>query len=216
MTCIPDAPDDRATDIPFYELFDEPSSPEVRETIAGFLNLCFARALLEEGLDRQLRSAADISLAQHEVLYRLSLAPGGRLRMAELADMLLASKSGASRLVDRMAGAGLVARQSSAGDRRVVFAVLTPAGRATLVRSGPAFKAGVIAAFGVHLDDDDHRALRRILKKLLAAHGAWDVRRCEPPMVRSADPGSDRHIGAPVGTTPPARRPAPSTRRGAV
>jgi DNA-binding MarR family transcriptional regulator len=173
--------DDRQADIPFNELFDEPFAPVAREKIHEFLNLCFARSLLEESLDRQLRSAAAITLAQHEVLYRLALAPGGRLRMADLAEMLLASKSGASRLVDRMAGANLVARESSATDGRLVYAVLTPTGRATLVRSAPVFKAGVIATFADHLDEDDHRALQTILKKLLSAHGAWDVRRCEPP-----------------------------------
>ena len=130
MTSLADTEVGCAEPIPFYEMFEEETPADIRDTIAGFLNLCFARSLLEESLDRQLRSAAGITLAQHEVLYRLSLAPGGRLRMATLADLLLASKSGASRLVDRMAGAGLVDRQSSDTDRRLVFAVLTPTGTA--------------------------------------------------------------------------------------
>jgi DNA-binding MarR family transcriptional regulator len=169
-------------DIPFYQLFDQdPSAPDLSDHVAGFLNLCSARSLLEETLDRHLRASAGITLAQHEVLYRLSLAPGGRLRMAGLADMLLTSKSGCSRLVDRMTVSGLVAREPSTTDRRLVFAVLTPTGRTTLVRSAPIFRAGVTSAFGNHLDQDDHQTLGRILQKLLAAHDAWDVRRCEPP-----------------------------------
>lgn len=177
-----------AEDIPFYDLFtSDPAAPEIRDHVAGFLNLCFARSLLEETLDRQLRNAAGITFAQHEVLYRLSLAPGGRLRMAGLADMLLASKSGCSRLVDRMTASGLVTRESSSTDRRLVFAVLTTAGRSTLVRSAPVFLTGVTSAFGEVLDRDDHEMLRRILQKLLAAHGAWDIRRCEPPPVTRAD-----------------------------
>lgn len=171
-----------AGDIPFYQLFDQdPAAPDVRDHVAGFLNLCFARSLLEENLDRHLRASAGITLAQHEVLYRLSLAPGGRLRMAGLAEMLLTSKSGCSRLVDRMTVVGLVEREPSTTDRRLVFAVLTPTGRSALVRSAPVFLAGVSSAFGDHLDPDDHQALGRILQKLLAAHDAWDVRRCEPP-----------------------------------
>jgi DNA-binding MarR family transcriptional regulator len=169
-------------DIPFYQLFDQdPAAPDLRDQVAGFLNLCFARSLLEENLDRRLRASAGITLAQHEVLYRLSLAPGGRLRMAGLAEMLLTSKSGCSRLVDRMTAVGLVEREPSTTDRRLVFAVLTPTGRSALVRSAPVFLAGVSSAFGDHLDGDDHRALGRILQKLLSAHDAWDVRRCEPP-----------------------------------
>jgi len=188
VTSLADTEVGCAEPIPFYEMFEEETPADIRDTIAGFLNLCFARSLLEESLDRQLRSAAGITLAQHEVLYRLSLAPGGRLRMATLADLLLASKSGASRLVDRMAGAGLVDRQSSDTDRRLVFAVLTPTGRSTLVRSSPVFKAGVVAVFGDVLDDDDHRALRQVLKKLLASQGAWDIRRCEPPVLPANQP----------------------------
>ena len=169
-------------DIPFYQLFaDDPSTSDVRDHVAGFLNLCFARSLLKENLASHLRVSTGITLAQHEVLYRLSLAPGGRLRMAGLADMLLASKSGCSRLVGRMAARGLVEREPSSADRRLVFAVLTPTGRSTLVRSRPIFLAGVTSAFGEHLDGDDHETLRRILQKLLVAHDAWDVRRCEPP-----------------------------------
>lgn len=179
--CESHAPD------PIRELIDEPVSLAEQEAIAGFLNLCFARSVLEETLDRRLRTSCSVTLAQHEVLYRLSLAPGGRLRMAELATMLLASKSGASRLVDRMAAAGLLERGSSDADRRLVFAVLTDAGRQALVRSGPVFRSGVLATFGDHLDDEEHRALRGILKKLLAAHNAWDERRCEPP-TDPADP----------------------------
>ena len=182
------AGDDGGTgnDIPFYQLFEQdPAAPDLPDHVAGFLNLCSARALLEETLDRHLRASAGITLAQHEVLYRLSLAPGGRLRMAGLADMLLTSKSGCSRLVDRMTVSGLVAREPSTTDRRLVFAVLTPTGRKTLVRSAPIFLAGVTSAFGDHLDRDDHQTLGRILQKLLAAHDAWDVRRCEPPTTTS-------------------------------
>ncbi len=173
-------------DIPFYQLFDQdPAASDLSDHVAGFLNLCSARSLLEETLDRHLRASAGITLAQHEVLYRLSLAPGGRLRMNGLADMLLTSKSGCSRLVDRMTVTGLVAREPSTTDRRLVFAVLTPTGRTTLLRSAPIFLAGVTSAFGDHLDRDDHRTLARILQKLLAAHDAWDVRRCEPPTTTS-------------------------------
>lgn len=180
--CAAGEPVAGSPDIPFYQLFaDDPTTSEVRDHVAGFLNLCFARSLLTENLDRHLRVSAGITLAQHEVLYRLSLAPGGRLRMAGLADMLLASKSGCSRLVGRMAAGGLVEREPSSIDRRLVFAVLTPTGRSALVRSRPIFLAGVTSAFGEHLDGDDHETLRRVLQKLLAAHDAWDVRRCEPP-----------------------------------
>jgi len=167
---------------PFYELFgDDPTALGARDHVAGYLNLCFVRSVLEEHLDRTLRERAGVTVAQHEVLYRLSLAPAGRVRMAELAELILTSKSGTSRLIDRMARAGLVERTSSPSDRRLVFAELTPAGCDTLRRSAPVFVGGVTEVFGRHLDDEDHRRLQQLLHTLLAAHGAWDVRRCEPP-----------------------------------
>ncbi|WP_106402882.1 MarR family winged helix-turn-helix transcriptional regulator [Actinocorallia populi] len=76
-------------------------------------------------------------------LMRLSRSPGRRLRMSDLAAQTSLSTSGVTRLVDRLARAGLAARESSPDDRRTTYAVLTPQGAERLARSLPDYLAAV-------------------------------------------------------------------------
>jgi DNA-binding MarR family transcriptional regulator len=94
------------------------------------------RMLLAE-LDRQLVSAADLSLTDYELLVRLSEAPEGRLRMRELADAALATRSGVTRAVTRAERAGWVRRVECEDDRRGMNAELTEEGRAKLAAAAP-------------------------------------------------------------------------------
>ena len=77
-------------------------------------------------------AARGLPLSRYDVLLNLAEAPGGRLRMQELSASVLLSKSGLSRLVDRMVAAGLVRRERCEDDRRGWFAVLTDQGRSAL------------------------------------------------------------------------------------
>ena len=92
---------------------------------AGFLR---AHLHLVRRLDADLRAAHGMTLSSYEVLLHLSWSPGHRLRMAELAESVLLSPSGISRLVDRLEREGLVARQRSVEDGRGNYAVLTGEG----------------------------------------------------------------------------------------
>jgi len=96
-----------------------------------------ASTLLADQLDRDLQADAGLSLADYEILVRLSESPDRRIRMSELADLTLSSRSRLSHQIDRMANAGLVSREVCTEDRRGSFAVLTDAGWNTLVRSAP-------------------------------------------------------------------------------
>ncbi|TML38127.1 MAG: MarR family transcriptional regulator [Actinobacteria bacterium] len=87
------------------------------------------RALLDR-LEDDLRREHGLPLSSYEVLLFLSRAPGRRLRMHELAESVLLTPSGITRLVDRLEGEGLVSRESCPTDRRGSFVVLTEAGRA--------------------------------------------------------------------------------------
>ncbi|QES46787.1 MarR family transcriptional regulator [Streptomyces venezuelae] len=100
----------------------------------GFLA---ASALLNRRLDQQLRVDSGLSHPQYEILVRLSAAPDGELRMTELADALINTKSGLSYQVTQLEKAGLVRRRTCPSDVRGVFAVLTEAGRAQLVDAAP-------------------------------------------------------------------------------
>ena len=96
-----------------------------------------AGALLDRRLDQQLRQDAGLSHVQYEILVRLAAAPGGELRMTDLAGALYTSKSGLTYQVTQLEKAGLVARRSCPSDVRGVIAVLTEAGRRKLEQAAP-------------------------------------------------------------------------------
>jgi len=96
-----------------------------------------AGALIDRLVDAQLKEAVGLSHPQYEILVRLAEAPGGELRMTELAGTLLTSKSGLTYQVTQLEKAGLVERRSCPSDVRGVLAVLTEAGRRLLERAAP-------------------------------------------------------------------------------
>jgi DNA-binding MarR family transcriptional regulator len=100
---------------------------------------------LIEALDRDLRAHHHLSLADYEILVHLSEAPGRRLRMAELADAALLSRSRLTHRIDRLRDQGLVTREPCEEDKRGWFAVLTDHGFARLEEAVPTHVAGVRA-----------------------------------------------------------------------
>ncbi len=96
-----------------------------------------AALLLQDRLNRELQGQHGLTMADYEILVRLSEAPDRRLRMSDLAEMTLSSRSRLSHQIDRMEKAGLVERQLCADDRRGAFAALTPDGWDTLVIAAP-------------------------------------------------------------------------------
>jgi DNA-binding MarR family transcriptional regulator len=99
--------------------------------------------MLFQALDRQLGADADLTLADYELLVRLSEAPDATLRMRDLADALLSTRSGVTRAVTRAERAGWVRRVECEDDRRGMNAELTEAGRAKLAASAPGHVAAV-------------------------------------------------------------------------
>ncbi|HKF90654.1 MAG TPA: MarR family transcriptional regulator, partial [Acidimicrobiia bacterium] len=103
-----------------------------------------------------------------DVLIQLSQA-GGRLRMSELADAVLLSRSGVTRLVDRMVRAGLVRREACPTDRRSMYAALTTMGKRALARARPVHLRGVAEHFGRHLSDEEAKTLAAALGRMAPA-----------------------------------------------
>jgi DNA-binding MarR family transcriptional regulator len=96
-----------------------------------------ASILLNDRLSRDLQEQHGLTIADYEILVHLSEAPDRRLRMSELAERALSSRSRLSHQIDRMRTAGLVDRESCADDRRGAFAVLTERGWEVLVAAAP-------------------------------------------------------------------------------
>src|SRR5262245_41937054 len=100
--------------------------------IATWRRFLVAHARLGRLLDAGLRAEHDLSLAEYDALLQLAEAPGRRLRMHQLADRVLLSRSGVTRLIDRLVHDGSVERDPCVTDARGAEAVLTPAGLSRL------------------------------------------------------------------------------------
>jgi DNA-binding MarR family transcriptional regulator len=123
---------------------------------------------LLDRLDADLRERHDLPLAWYDVLVQLDEV-GGERTMGELAQALLVSPSNCTRLVDRMAAAGLVHRRQDAADRRVRHASLTVEGRIALRRAGPTHLAGVRRHFTRYLDGDRAAVVTDLFDRVLAS-----------------------------------------------
>ena len=102
-----------------------------------------AHTLLREALDREMKADHGISLADYEIMVRLSESPDRQLRMSELAEMTLSSRSRLSHQVARMEAEGLVERSECLSDRRGTLCRLTETGWRLLVRSAPSHVTSV-------------------------------------------------------------------------
>jgi DNA-binding MarR family transcriptional regulator len=137
------------------------------------LRLAAWRAFLHAGvaltgvLEGELEEGEQLPLSWYDVLLKLHEA-GGELRMQELASAVLLSKSGLTRLVDRMERDGLVDRQPCASDRRGWLAVLTPQGEARLRKAAPVHLQGIERHFGRLVDEREARTIRDVCERLLA------------------------------------------------
>ncbi|MFP5318978.1 MAG: MarR family winged helix-turn-helix transcriptional regulator [Acidimicrobiia bacterium] len=122
---------------------------------------------LFDGLDRQLQRDAGLSHADYEVLVRLSESPERRMRMSELADQALVSRSRLSHAVSRLESQGLLRREACETDRRGTFAVLTDEGFARLEAVAPGHVAEVRRLLFDHLDGPQVKALEDISRAVL-------------------------------------------------
>lgn len=118
-------------------------------------------------IGEEVERGTGLPAGQVEVLLNLGGHEGGRLRMGELAEDLLLSPGGATRLVARMEAAGLVTREVPADDRRATYAVLTAAGREAVERARPAQAAAVERCFTGALSAREVDALRSAALKVL-------------------------------------------------
>ena len=142
------------------------STPTTDQLAAWRLFLESAHALIDI-LDAELQQQSGISLRWYDVLVHLEESPDG-VRMNQLAERILTSKSGLTRGVDRMEEAGLVRRVRPADDRRAILVILTDSGTETLERARRHHHDGIERHFSRYLADNDIKALTRALEKVSA------------------------------------------------
>ena len=141
----------------------EPRDPRL-ETWRSFL---VAHAQIRRQLERELQAEQSLGLGEYEVLLLLARATDRQLRMSDLADRLVLSRSGVTRLVDRLEADALVERTSCATDRRGSWATLTKAGLERLRRASPTHLRGVGMHFLDRIPPAELDALQRTLDRVL-------------------------------------------------
>jgi DNA-binding MarR family transcriptional regulator len=140
----------------------QPISPR-DDRLAAWRTFLQAYSLLSRRLDVELQQEQAISLAEYDALVQLAEAPGHRLRMSQLAERVLLSRSGVTRLVDRLEADGLVKRSQCSTDARGAEAVLTETGVARLRSASVTHLRGVADYFLEAVPAQDLDALARSL-----------------------------------------------------
>ena len=118
-------------------------------------------------LESELLSDEGMALGTYDVLVQLSESPGRRLRMTDLAERVLLSRSGLTRLVDRLEKEGLVRREPCPDDARGTFTVLTDAGQQRLANAAPGHLAGVHEHFTGRFGESELVTLETLLGRVL-------------------------------------------------
>lgn len=124
-----------------------------------------AHASLVPAIDLALRREAGLPLTWYDVLLELAAAPDGRLRMSDLADRVVLSRTRVSRLVDDLAAEGLIHREGNPDDRRSAYAVITQQGRARFRRAAPKYLSAIEAEFAAGLTDQELHTIAKALRK---------------------------------------------------
>jgi DNA-binding MarR family transcriptional regulator len=149
------------------DLSDAATRQALEASLRPWIAFLRAHAAVMRRLETELEREQGISLADYDALLQLAMA-NGKLRMNELADRLLLTRSGASRLVDRLADDGYVERHKCATDARGAYAVITASGRARLRRAAPTHLRGVDDHFMAVLPPADQASFTRALEAILA------------------------------------------------
>jgi len=128
-----------------------------------------AHVKLLDRIEVKLKEAGLPPLEWYDVLFTLKEAPDCRLRLSEVADKVLLSRSNLTRLVDRLETAELLRRERCPSDRRGAFAVLTEAGLAMQQKMWIVYSKGIAEYFGAHLSAKESQVIQQALKRMIGA-----------------------------------------------
>jgi DNA-binding MarR family transcriptional regulator len=150
-----------------------------RETpeVQAWAQLLRAHAALTRRFSSDLLGEHGLTLNDYEVLLHLARSPDRRLRRVDLAERIILTPSGITRLLSGLERAGYVERASCPGDARVSYAVLTDAGYEKLRAAAPSHLGAIRELFGERFSEDELETLASLLERLPALEGP----ECEPP-----------------------------------
>jgi DNA-binding MarR family transcriptional regulator len=134
--------------------------------VQAWAHLLRAHAALTRRFSSELLAEHGLTLNDYEVLLHLAHAPERRLRRVDLAESILLTPSGITRLLEGLERAGYVARAACAGDARVTYAVLTEAGYDKVREAAPTHLGGIRELFGDRFSDEELAVLASLLERL--------------------------------------------------
>lgn len=135
------------------------AEPLTQRELAAWRGMLEVHARTTRVLDAEMREAHGLTLSSYEVLKFLDDAPERKLRMSDIADRVLLSRSGLTRLVDRLEQQGYVSRCAVESDGRGAYAQLTDAGREKVTAARRTHWAGIREHFLARLSEADQAAL---------------------------------------------------------
>ncbi|MDP9494315.1 MAG: MarR family transcriptional regulator [Actinomycetota bacterium] len=139
------------------------------DALDAWRSMLFASSHVVQALGTDMEEQHGLPITWFDVLGRLRQAPEGRLRMHEMEEQSVFTRSGITRLADRIENAGLIERVRSSSDRRGVYLRITDAGIEKLDEVWPDHQQSIWRHFARHLDASDLKALQRAAQKLRAA-----------------------------------------------
>jgi len=160
--------------------------------LAPWRAFLLAHARVARRMDEELRAEHDISFAEYDALLTIAQAPGRRIRMGQLADEVLLSKSGVTRLIDRLVGDGLVERSACLADARGAEAVLTERGLTRLRAASRTHLRGISEHFLAVVDPADMDTLERTMAAVArrAGPGRDGPEYCAPGAIDEIESGA--------------------------
>jgi len=158
--------------------------------LAPWRSFLLAHARVSRRLDEELRAEHDVSFAEYDALLTIAQAPGRRVRMGSLAEQVLLSKSGVTRLVDRLVNDGLVERSACTTDARGAEAVLTDRGLTRLRAASRTHLRGISEHFLAVVETDDLESLERAMSAVArqAGPGVGEPELCAPDGLELQEP----------------------------
>jgi len=134
--------------------------------LSAWVGLLRGHAALTRALNADLVTDHGLTLSDYEVLLRLSRAPERKMRRVDLAEQVLLTASGITRLLDGLQASGYVDKAACSSDARVTYAVLTAAGHEKLRSAAGLHVAGIHAMFAERYSDDEMATLAELLSRL--------------------------------------------------
>jgi DNA-binding MarR family transcriptional regulator len=152
----------------------------VTPEVTVFARLLRSYQALRRSLEVRLLADHGLTISDFETLLHLSREPEGRLRRVDLAERLLLTPSGVTRLLEGLDRCGLVEKATCASDARVVYAVLTPAGRDRVEQAWAGHAEAIGELLGSRLDADELESLGSLLARLPGGGGDAPGEECVP------------------------------------